>query len=157
MPFEVVQDITLKQVTLATGKGALGTWRSPGSQRRVSEEPSLKDEPGGKPKREGVYASQRLSLARLGKASRGKPRSEPDSGNPTVRDRRGASGNVAMGAGLRAMAKAMESPPDPKARAPDFYPDPLQRSSRPGSYPSDRGGSAEIEGGAVNRWVIGAV
>jgi hypothetical protein len=24
------------------------------------------------------------------------PRSEPDSGNPTVRDRRGASGNVAL-------------------------------------------------------------
>ncbi len=53
MPSEVVHDTTLKQVTLATGKGALGTWRSLGGQRRVSEEPSLKDEPGGKPKREG--------------------------------------------------------------------------------------------------------
>jgi len=44
----------------------------------------------------GVHASQRLSLVVGGKAYGGKPRSEPDSGNPTVRDRRGASGNVAM-------------------------------------------------------------
>jgi hypothetical protein len=28
MPFEVVRDATLSQVTLVTGKGALGTWRS---------------------------------------------------------------------------------------------------------------------------------
>jgi len=27
-PFEEVHDTTLKQVTLVTGKGALGTWRS---------------------------------------------------------------------------------------------------------------------------------
>jgi hypothetical protein len=54
MPFEVVRDTTLARVTLATGKGALGTWRSPDGQRRGSEEPSLKDEPGGKPTRGGV-------------------------------------------------------------------------------------------------------
>ena len=72
MPFEVVQDTTLKQVTLATGKGALGTWRSPDGQRRVSEEPSSKDEPEGKPRPGGVYASQRLSLSGIGKTSRGK-------------------------------------------------------------------------------------
>ena len=55
------------------------------------------DEPKGKPQRERVYACQRLNLARGGKAPGGKPRSEPDSGNPTVRDRRGARGNVAYG------------------------------------------------------------
>ena len=49
-PFEVVHDTTLEQVTLVTGKGALGTWRSQNGQRRMSEEPFLKDEPGGKPK-----------------------------------------------------------------------------------------------------------
>ncbi len=129
MPFEVVHDTTLKQVTLATGKGALGTWRSPDGQRRVSEEPSLKDEPGGKPKPGGVYASQRLSLPCVGKTSGGKPRSELDSGNPTVRDRRGALGDVTMGAGLRPNAKAMDKPPDPTVRAPTFSPDPRQRSS----------------------------
>jgi hypothetical protein len=47
----------------------------------------------GKPRWQGVYASQRLSLGFRGKAEHqeiGEPRSEPDSGNPTVRDRRGA-------------------------------------------------------------------
>jgi len=36
-PFEVVHDTTLEQVTLVTGKGALGTWRSQNGQRRMSE------------------------------------------------------------------------------------------------------------------------
>jgi hypothetical protein len=45
---------------------------------------------------------------------RGEPRPEPDSGNPTVRDRRGASGNVASGGH------------PPAARASDFY---LDRSA----------------------------
>ena len=87
-------DITLKAVTLASGKGALGTWRSPVGQRRESEEPACADEPAGKPALSGVYASQRLSFLMVGKACRGKPGSEPYSGNPTVRDRRGACGNV---------------------------------------------------------------
>src|SRR5512135_1943923 len=55
----------------------------------------------GQPSLSGADASQRLNLISVGKACPGEPRSEPDSGNPTVRDRRGASGNVAMGAGLR--------------------------------------------------------
>ena len=54
MPFEVVRDTTLARVTLATGKGALGTWRSPDGQRRGSEEPSLKDEPEGQREMSGV-------------------------------------------------------------------------------------------------------
>ena len=60
-----------------------------------------------------------------GKAHEGKPRSEPDWGNPTVRDRRGACGNVAtMGAEQRPIGKSMELPPDPtEACAPHFYPD----------------------------------
>ena len=41
-----------------------------------------------------MYASQRLSFLVFRKAFRGKPGSEPYSGNPTVRDRRGACGNV---------------------------------------------------------------
>ena len=51
------------------------------------------------------------------------PRSEPDSGKPTVRDRRGALRNVAMGAGLRPGAKVTDQPPDPNVRALNFYPD----------------------------------
>jgi len=46
-----------------------------------------------------------------------------DLGNPTVRDRRGASGNVTMGAGLRPRTKVLELPPDPNVRAPEIYPD----------------------------------
>jgi len=47
----------------------------------------------------GRRVRQHCSFARWGKARpekwRAEPRPEPDSGNPTVRDRRGASGNVA--------------------------------------------------------------
>ena len=53
-----------------------------------------------------------------GKAHGGKPRSEPDWGKPTVRDRRGACGNVvSMGAGLRPNGKSLEKPPDPTVSA----------------------------------------
>src|SRR6266699_6402511 len=45
----------------------------------------------------GVYGSQHLSFVRYGKATVGRPRSEPDWGKPTVRDRRGACGNVDQG------------------------------------------------------------
>ena len=101
-------DITLKAVTLASGKGALGTWRSPVGQRRESEEPACADEPEGKPAMSGAYASQRLSFLMFGKAFRGKPGSEPYSGNPTVRDRRGACGNVDAS---RARRSSIPTPP----------------------------------------------
>ena len=48
---------------------------------------------------ERVYVSQHLSLIGCRKAITGKPRSEPDSGNPTVRDRLKACGNVSYGEG----------------------------------------------------------
>ena len=41
----------------------------------------------GKPAWVGVYVSEHLSFACLGKTSRGKPRSKPESGNPTFRER----------------------------------------------------------------------
>jgi len=56
-----------------------------------------KDELRGKPTSVGAYAGERLSLTGLGKALQGKPRSKPESGNPTFRDCRGAPGNVAHG------------------------------------------------------------
>ena len=104
----MVGDTTLKAVMLASGKGALGTWRSPVGQRRESEEPAFADEPAGKPALSGAYASQRLSFLRVGKACRGKPGSEPYSGNPTVRDRRGACGNVDA---RRARRSSIPTPP----------------------------------------------
>ena len=69
-----------------------------GSRRR--------DEPESKLPAQGVYVGQHLSFGVGRKALGGKPRSEPDSGNPTVRDRRGACGNVAKGAGTGCSAKA---------------------------------------------------
>ena len=101
-------DITLKAVTLASGKGTLGTWRSQAGQRRESEELAFSDEPEGKPALRGAYASQRLSFLRVGKTFRGKPGSEPYSGNPTVRDRRGACGNVDA---RRARRSSIPTPP----------------------------------------------
>ena len=73
----------------------------------------------------GVCVSALEPRRESGKAHEGKPRSEPDWGNPTVRDRRGACGNVATtGAGLRPIGKPMDLPPDPTvACAPHFYPD----------------------------------
>jgi len=59
----------------------------------------------------GCIASERLSFTRLGKAFRGKPRSKPESGNPTFRDCRGARGNVTF------VSYYM-------VRAPRLYPDP---------------------------------
>ncbi len=51
--------------------------------------PRSRDEPVSKQTAQGVYVSQHLSLGAVRKARGGKPRSEPDSGKPTVRDRRG--------------------------------------------------------------------
>ena len=77
----------------------------------------------GQPSVSGANASQRLNLLIAGKACTGQPGSEPDSGNPTVRDRRGARGDMAKGVGLRPTTKGVDEPPNPKVRAPRIYPD----------------------------------
>ena len=82
----------------AKGPWALGgSWAASGLRTGVRRPLIIGNEPMSKPQRVGVYASQRLSLAPCGKTHGGKPRSEPDSGKPTVRDRRGAYGNVGYG------------------------------------------------------------
>ena len=110
-----------------TRVGQRGSGYSADAERPSDTEPRLTDsrssvEPRCKLLRAGVDACQRLSLARGGKASRGKPRSEPDSGNPTVRDRRGARGNVAHGGTVnprRTYRKGGDgNPPPTGARAP---------------------------------------
>jgi hypothetical protein len=103
-PFEVARDATPGSVTPAAGKGALGTWRpqdGPRTQSRGEPDPrrrsvDTRGELAREPSEVGAYASRRLNLTAGGKARRGKPGSEPDSGKPTVRDRRGAWGNVTM-------------------------------------------------------------
>src|SRR5512132_3615754 len=71
----------------------------------------------------GRRVRQHRSFAPWGKARpekwRAEPRPEPDSGNPTVRDRRGASGNVAS------WSMSLHA-----ARAPDFYLDNRMHGSK---------------------------
>lgn len=107
-PSEVVPDITLNLVTPGSGKGALGTQRFLDGPRTLSrDKPS--HEAGtnleSKLRAVGAYAGQRLSVTVGGKASGERLRSEPDLGNPVVRDRRGARGNVARRVGLRPTTK----------------------------------------------------
>ena len=58
----------------------------------------FEDESGGKPEQAGVVCEPALSFVCCGKAFRGKPRSKPESGNPTFRDCRGARGIVTLSA-----------------------------------------------------------
>ena len=101
-----------------------------GASRRSHDS---KDELGGKPTSVWAYAGERLSLTGLGKALQGKPRSKPESGNPTFRDCRGAPGNVAHGGARlpRCNRKGSDghSPPNGVAR-PDSIPTPGTGSFR---------------------------
>ena len=73
----------------------------------------------------------------VGKVLQGKPRSKPESGNPTFRDCRGAPGNVAHGGARlpRCNRKGSDghSPPNGVAR-PDSIPTPGAGSFRPGDW-----------------------
>jgi hypothetical protein len=131
MPADGMPDIPAREVTpleRAKGLWAFDRPREVPGQCRAGEPRGAH---GSKPLWEGAYVGQHLSFARLGKATNGsaRSRSEPDWGNPTVRDRRGACGTAAVrGVGLRAAGKPAEEPPNPTAvRAPHFYPDPPLR------------------------------
>ena len=128
MSYEETPDVSCMAVTPACSKGALGTWRSQCSARTLSRDHAAFEEGTSSlvnRRGRGVCRSV-LKLRRgFGKTHEGKPRSEPDWGNPTVRDRRGACGIVvSMGAGLRPNGKLLDRPPDPAVTcAPHFYPD----------------------------------
>ncbi len=97
MPFEVVLDATLTRVTLVPGKGALGTWRSPCGQRRQSEEPRFSGRAERPTERLWGVCERALKPHLVSERPLGeKPRRKPDSGKPTVRDCRGARGNVTL-------------------------------------------------------------
>src|SRR5258708_34038970 len=88
-----------------------------------------------KPMRCGADARQRLSFKCTGKAHAGKPGPEPDSGKPTVRDHRGAWGNVAYGGIVNPPCnrKGRDGNPPPKgARASD-----LSRQFAPAKHAPD--------------------
>ena len=75
-----------EHLACAKGLWALGRPRSPRTCR--AGEPWRAR--GSQPERTGVYVGQHVSFVRAGKATDREPRSEPDWGKPTVRDRRGA-------------------------------------------------------------------
>jgi hypothetical protein len=95
---------------------------------------SFRDESRGKPDWVGVNASERLSFARFGKVSRGKPRRKPESGNPTFRDCRGASVNVVMVGMCTRLAnrKSEDGNPPPTTGATELYPDHVRFRERLG-------------------------
>ncbi len=141
---------------------AKGLWAPGGLVEPTSNGKSslARPRPVGKPTLSGVYMNQHLSLFAFGKAAGGYPGSEPDSGNPTVRDRRGACGNVAgMGVGLRTTGKPVDWPPNPTlVCASHFYPDSFSppretrcgRRGRSGPGPRERVRPGEAK--RTHRW-----
>jgi hypothetical protein len=97
MPSDVVRDATPPGVTPRGGQrgsGHLVVWSSqPVSGMSLVARPR----PACKRMSGGVDMRQHLSFLGVGKAAGGLPGPEPHSGNPTVRDRRGAYGNVNYG------------------------------------------------------------
>ena len=136
MSYEETLDVSCMAVTPACSKGALGTWRSQCSARTLSRDhAALAAGTSSLVNRRGRCVCRSVLKLRResGKTHEGKPRSEPDWGNPTVRDRRGACGIVvSMGAGLRPNGKLLDRPPDPAVTcAPHFYPDHLREALKP--------------------------
>ena len=136
MSYEETLDVSCMAVTPACSKGALGTWRSQCSARTLSRDHAAFEEGTSSlvNRRGRCVCRSVLKLRReSGKTHEGKPRSEPDWGNPTVRDRRGACGIVvSMGAGLRPNGKLLDRPPDPAVTcAPHFYPDHMREKLKP--------------------------
>ena len=128
MSYEETLDVSCKVVIPLCSKGALGAWRSQCGARTLNRDHAAL-EAGTSPlvnqRGRGVCRSVLEPRRASGQTHGGKPRSEPDWGKPTVRDRRGACGIVvSMGAGLRPNEKLLDKPPDPAVTcAPHFYPD----------------------------------
>jgi hypothetical protein len=100
MPFEEVHDIspTLRNRRWAKGLWALGRSRMV-LGHRAEDKPSSQQERARMANQwiGACTGTEHFSSTTIGKARWvGEPRSEPDSGKPTVRDRRGAWRDVAM-------------------------------------------------------------
>jgi hypothetical protein len=105
MTLEVIPDMGNSRAgQRGSGYSVVPDW-SRTSRHRAGVSPCVAcwDEDTGEPWTLGVYVNQCLSLGSMGRPVSGKwhagPRPEPDSGNPTVRDRREACGNVGYGDG----------------------------------------------------------
>jgi hypothetical protein len=112
-------------LTCAQGLWALGRTR----RTRTGRAGAPWSARGSQPERPGVYVGQPLRVVRAGTVTDGEPRSEPAWGTPTVRDRRGAGGNVDYG-GTRTPPRVSKERVLETLRltlcAPQIYPDPTQ-------------------------------
>jgi hypothetical protein len=104
MPAEMALDAIPKEVTPSSSEGALGKWRVP-ARRTVRILSRVAGSPAQYRARritshEGGVCERALKLRRVvGRSSWKSCCCQPDSGNPTVRDERGACGNVGDGQG----------------------------------------------------------
>jgi hypothetical protein len=131
-PSQETDHVSSTEVTPELGKGAQDTWRSPRLSRRAgvikpahAQLTALGGEAVGKPGVAGAHTNQRLSLPTPREGSRKKGQGfKPDSGNLTVRDYRGASGNVRHGENVNppAIERAAAVTPHLQRGASDFYP-----------------------------------
>jgi hypothetical protein len=99
--------------------------------------------------------SQHVNFAWYGKATTGKPRSEPDWGKPTVRDRRGACGNVDHG-GTRTPPRLSKERVlvtlHLQSCAPQIYPDRQRRGGERATAPLLHSAQEIGEGGGIMLW-----
>jgi len=117
-----------KTVTPDLGKGALDTWRSQRIVRRSDAVPTISRRNEGlgcgQTIKAGVYASQRLSLAKLGRPAEDRPRSRTGpgrSGRPGLLGglrKRDHGGNV----NPHRNRKGDAGNPPPTVGAPELYP-----------------------------------
>ena len=146
MPSEVMRDITLRRVTPASGEEALGKWGAPYRNH------GLDSEPGSSGNLNGCRARGLTMPPRGARRRVLKPRAvwegplgirrccQPDSGKPTVRDERGAHGDVDYGGIRNPLLGSKERRSETlhlQLHAPCFYPTPWARG-RDSLVPSSR-------------------
>jgi len=131
MPSEVMRDITLRRVSPASGEEALGKWRAPYRKHCLDSEPGNSGSLNGCRAR-GITMWPRGVCRRvlepraawegpLGKSCC----CQPDSGKPTVRDERGAHGDVDYGGIRNPLLGSKERTSETlhlRLHAPCFYP-----------------------------------
>jgi hypothetical protein len=131
MPSEVMRDITLRRVTPASGEEALGKWRAPYRNHCLDSEPGSSDNlhgcrAGGITMRPRGVCRRVLEPRAAWEGPLGKSCCcQPDSGKPTVRDERGAHGDVDYGGIRNPLLGSKERRSETlhlRLHAPCFYP-----------------------------------
>ena len=131
MPSEWMLYILLRWVTPVSGKGALGQWRASDRQHHLDTEPGRGDNLKGR-RAGGITRHPRGVYEQAFKPRDGWEGPlgigcccQPDSGKPTVRDERGACGNVSYGGTRHPPRRSKERVLETlrlRLCAPHFYP-----------------------------------